>query len=1067
MRWIIGSSLKFRRLIVAVAAGLLILGITQLGKSSVDLLPEFSPPRVEVQTEALGLSAEEMEELITVPLEQDLLNGIAFLENIESSTLPGFSSIVMTFEPGTDLLDARQVVEEKLTEGAGAAGSSVARPSRMLQPLSSTSRVSMVRLSSKELSPIQMSVLARWVITPRLLGVDGVANVAIWGFRDRQLQVLVDPQRLADQKVSLQQIIRTTGNALDVSPLKFLESSVPGTGGFIDTVNQRLQIFHEQAIKTPDELEQVPIESLQGAPVLAGGKPLALGDVAEVVEDHQPLIGDALCRDGECLLLVIEKFPGANALEVTRGVDAAFDAMRPGLKGLEIDSSIYRPATYIRSSFKSLGGMLLIGLVLLLLLIGAFFYEWRSALISAIVIPVALVTAGLVFYFRGATVNMMVVAGFVMGLTVVIDDAVADIHNFVRKLRERRLESRSPMMWRVILEAAVETRSAILFATLIVVAALLPALFMQGQGGAFFPSIAMSYLLALGASMLVALTLTPALGVFLLADAPLDRESPVVKGLKRAYGRVFAGITRRPLLPFALFAVVIVAAIVVAPFLKTALQPSLKERDILVRLQAAPGTSLPKMNEVASRVFDDLREIKGVRNIGAHVGRAVLSDQIVNVNSGEIWVSIESSADYDATVSEIKRSIAGEKALTGQVLTYSNARANDVLSKPTKDLVVRLYGDDEEVLSSKAKEVHGLIARIDGVSQPKVEVQPVEAALEVEVDLPRARAAGVKPGDVRRAAATLLGGITAGNLFEEQKVFDVVVWGRPDMRKSEADIKALLVDTPNGGHVRLGEVADVRIADNPTVIRHESVSKYLDVSAAVEGRSVNSVTADVENALHRVKFPLDHHAEVLGGYADAQAARNRILTIAVAAAIGIFVLLQAAFASWRLATLVFLSLPMSVAGGVLAAAVSGRSLTLWSLAGMFAILGIAVRGAIPLIRQYQNLQHRQGQAFGSDLVLSVTQDRLSPILMTTFGTAVLMLPFLFGGGAPGLEIIRPMAIVILGGLITAALLNLVVIPSFYLRYGSAAKPDLSTEDVFAEEREVEPVGAGVAMRART
>ena len=326
MRWIVGSSLKLRRLVVAAAAGVMIFGIVQVGNTPVDVLPEFNPPMVEVQTEALGLSAAEVEQLITVPLEQDLLVGVPFLDEIESVSLPGLSSVVMTFQPGTELLEARQVVQERLTQAVGIAGlPAVAKLPQMIQPLSSSSRVSMVKLTSAELTPIEMSVLARWVISPRLLGVPGVANVAIWGNRDRQLQVLVDPERLQQNDVTLDQVIRTAGNSLEVSPLSFLEASTPGTGGFIDMTNQRLNIFHEQAISTPSDLAQVPIEGRNGERVGTGaGGPASLGDDTDVVEDHQPLIGDAACSGGEdCLLLVVEKFPGANTVEVSEELESA------------------------------------------------------------------------------------------------------------------------------------------------------------------------------------------------------------------------------------------------------------------------------------------------------------------------------------------------------------------------------------------------------------------------------------------------------------------------------------------------------------------------------------------------------------------------------------------------------------------------------------------------------------------------------------------------------------------------------------------------------------------------
>ena len=1055
MRWIVGSSLKFRRLIVAGGVAVMALGVTQLGKTSVDVLPEFKPPQVEVQTEALGLSAEEVEQLITVPLEQDLLVGIAFLDKIESASLPGLSSVVMTFEPGTDILDARQVVSERLTQAVGVAGlPQVAKPPQMIQPLSSTSRVSMVKLSSEELSQIQMSVLARWVIVPRLLGVDGVANVAMWGFRDRQLQVLVDPTRLRDEGVSLQQIIRTAGNALEVSPLTFLEASSPGTGGFIDTPNQRLHIFHEQAIRTPEQLAQVPIENTGGS-ASAAGSSLTLGDVTEVVENHQPLIGDVHCGDESCLMLVVEKFPGANTVEVTKALDGAFDVMRPGLAGMEIDSSVYRPADYIEGSFGNVGRMLLIGGILLVLILGAFLFEWRSALISAVVIPVSLAGAALVLYLRDATVNMMVVAGLLVAVMALIDDAIIDVENVVRRMRSHRQNGDGAPTWRVILDASLEMRGAMLFATLITVAALIPAFFMDGVAGGFLPSIAVSFGLAIAASMVVALTLTPALGVLLLSNAPLGRrESPVVRWLHQQYEKIFPRFVSRPGPAFVAVGALVVAGLVVLPFLNTSLRPSLNERDVLIRLQTPPGTSLPRMNDLTAQAVAELESLPGVLNVGAHVGRATFSDRIVNVNSAEIWVNLDSSADYDSTLGRIEDMTAGFQGLSADVTTYSNQRVADVLQTTDDDLAIRVYGQNEGILRDKASEIRDTISGIEGVQRPQILSPPQEPAIDVDVDLARAQALGVKPGDVRRNAATLLSGLTVGNLFEEQKVYDVVVWGAPEIRDSENDVVELPIETPGGGLVALGEVADVQIAPSSAVIRHESAFRYLDVTAEVSG-DVGAVAEDVEEAIQGISFPFEYHSEVLGSSAERESARTQVLTVVAAAAIAIFLLLQAAFASWRLAILSFLTLPVALVGGMFAVLLGGGTMALGSIAGFAGVLAIAARSSVALIRHYQHLERREGQRFGSELVLRGTLDRLGPIVTTTLAAAVFFAPFLFTGNAPGFEILQPMTVVLLGGLITSALLNLVVVPALYLRYGFIAEPDTSADDLFVVIPEVE------------
>src|SRR6266511_634718 len=875
IRSIVGSSLKSRGLVVVLAAALLFFGFTQLRNVPVDVLPEFAPPTVEVQTEALGLSAAEVEELITVPLEQDLLNGVAWLDTIRSESIPGLSRVELIFEPGTDLLRARQVVTERLTQSAGLP--QVAKPLAMMQPLSSTSRVMMVGLSSKELSPIQVSVLARWTIRPRLMGVPGVANVAIWGQRERQLQVQADPERLRERGVTLNQLVETTGNALWVSPLTFLEASTPGTGGFIDTPNQRLGIRHVLPIVTPDDLAQVTVD---GAKPLANGKSLRVGDVPNVVEDHEPLIGDAVFGDGPGLLLVVEKFPGANTLEVTQGVEDALAAMGPGLNGIEVDSSLFRPASFVETALDNLGTALLIGALLLLLVFGVFLFQWRSALISVLSVLLSLTAAVAVLYLRGATINAIVLAGLVMALGAIVDDAVVDVENIARRLRQHRQDGGDTPATKVIFDAAVEVRRPTAYATVIMAVAVLPVFFMEGLTGAFFPPLVLSYLLAIAASMLVALFVTPALSLILLPGAPLvRREPPLARVLQRGYERALAPIVHTPgraLLAGAAGMVVVLVGLAMVPLLSQDLAPSFKDTDLLIRLGGTPGMSHSEMTRIMAQASKELKQIQGVCDVGAHVGRAVSSsDQIVSVDSSELWVSVDPSADYDRTVAAIQEVVGGYAGLDGEVLTYPKQRIDDLLSGSDDGLVVRVYGQDLDVLRSKAEEVRQLLSGIDGTANQQVERLVEEPTLEIELALAKAQQVGIKPGDVRRAAATMLSGILVGNLFEEQKVFDVVVWGAPQVRSSLTSIRELMVDLPGGGQVQLGEVADVRVKPALSVIRHDNVSRRLDVTVSVSGRSLGSVVSDVEAALRNFPFPLEYHAEVLADRADRQATQHR------------------------------------------------------------------------------------------------------------------------------------------------------------------------------------------------
>ena len=1034
MRFLVESSLKLRFLVLVLAAALMAFGIMQLRTMPVDVLPEFMPPYVEVQTEALGLSAAEMEALITVPMEADLLNGVAWLDHIYSESVAGLSSILLVFEPGTDPIRARQMVQERLTQAY--ALPNVSKPPVMLQPLASTSRVMLIGLSSQDVSPIELGVLARWTIKPRLMGVPGVANVAIWGQRERQLQVQVDPQRLRERGVTLQQVIATTGEALWVSPLSYLEASTPGTAGWIDTPNQRLGIRHILPIRSAEDLAQVAIE----------GTELRLGDVTDVVEDHQPLIGDAVLRDGLGLLLVVEKFPGANTLEVTRGVEEALEAMRPGLKGIQIDTTVFRPATAIELAIGNLGTALLIGAVLAALVLGALLFQWRAALIALVVIPLSLLVAGLVLHLRGATFNMMVLAGLTIALGAIIDDAIVGVENIVRRFHGQRQAGDERSTPALVLEAALEVRRPLAYATLALVLVGVPLLFVPGMAGAFLQPLALTYALALLASLAIALIVTPALSLLLLPKAsPARRQSPLLALLQRGYEKLLTRIARAPRRVLVGVGVIVLIGLTVVPFFEFVLLPPFKQTDLLVQWESPPGTSLPEMNRIVAQLSRDLRAIPGVRNVGSHVGRAVTGDRVVDVNSGVLWVSIDPAADYRATTAAIREVVDGYPGFVRDVETYLKERLRVGQLGAEEAIVVRIYGHELNVLRAKAAEVRQRLAQIDGIVDPQVATQPEEPQVEIEVDLAAAERFGLKPGDVRRAAATLLSGLQVGNLYEEQKVFDVVVWGVPELRRSLTSIRELLIDTPGGGHVRLGDVARVRIAPTPIVIKRDAVSRYIDVEADVRGRDLGSVVREVEQALQAVEFPLEYHAELRGEYAAQQVAQRRVIGVAIAAAIAIFLLLQAAFASWRLAAVCFLSLPVALVGGVLAAfIVNGSTVALGSLAGLITVLGIAVRNSVLLVQHYQQLEQHEGEAFGLGLVLRGARERAAPTLMAAATIAAIFLPLALFGDATGFEIVHPIAVAVLGGLVTTILLTLFVVPALYFWFGARTAPASST-----------------------
>ncbi|HZJ51139.1 MAG TPA: efflux RND transporter permease subunit, partial [Actinomycetota bacterium] len=899
----------------------------------------------------------------------------------------------------------------------------------MMQPLSATSRVMKIGLSSDKYSVIDMSMITYWKIRGRLLRVPGVANVAIWGERLDMPQVQVQPSKLAKLGVTLDQVMETTADAVDAGILRYSEGAFIGTGGFLDSPTQRIGIRHVLPIVKPSDLAKVPITS-------DSGKTLRLSDVATVKRGHQPLIGDAVINDGPGLMLIVEKLPWGNTLDVTRGVEEAIDQMRPGLTGINIDTTIFRPATFVETAIDNLTEALLLGAILVVLVLAFFLFEWRSALISVVTIPLSLMAAGLVLYLRGATVNTMILAGFVIALGAIVDDAIVDIENIVRRLRQHRRDQTGKSTAAIVLEASLEVRGAVVYASLIEALALMPVFFLEGLTGSFFRPLALSYALAVLVSLVIALTVTPAMGLILLRNAPLDRaEPPVMRWCKRVYERLLAPVLRTPRPAYAGVTVVMVAGLAMMPFLGQSLLPSFKERDFLMHFVTAPGTSLTEERRVTTLSSRELRAIPGVQNFGAHIGQALAADEVVGVDFGENWISVDPKVDYDQTIASIQHVVAGYPGIYRDVLTYLKERIREVLTGTSEAIVVRIYGEDLDVLRAKGEEVVAILGGIDGVIEEHVELQAEIPQLQVTTNLAAASRHGLKPGDIRRASSTLLQGEEVADIFRDGKAYDVQVWSVPATRRSVTDVENLMIDTPGGGQVALQEVANVEFAPTPNAIYREDVKRRIDVGANVSGRDLGSVVSEFENKMEEVDFPRGFHAEILGENAEREAAQSRLLIFAVVAIIGIFLLLQAPLRSWRLATLSFITLPMALVGGVIAVFMGGGIISLGSLVGFFTVLGIVARNGIMMVSHYQHLEEHEGETFGPALVMRGSKERLAPILMTALTTGLALVPLVIFGEIPGAEIEYPMGIVILGGLVTSTLLNLFVVPALYLRFG--------------------------------
>lgn len=884
--WICRFSLKFRYLLVALSVAMLVLGYEQMRTMPVDVFPEFAPPKVEIQTPGIGMTGAEIEELITIPME-DSLRATPGLDVIRSKSVRGLSDIVMLFKHGEDVIEARRRVQELLNVAVQGLPQSAGMPV-MLQPLSSTSRVMKIGIASKKHDMLDLSMIAYWTIKFHLMKVPGVANIPIWGERIKMMQAQVDTARMRAHDVTLDQVMESASASLDFGILQYTRAAKTPVDGLLETPNQRFSIYHEKPVFSPEHFAELPLHASK-----KGQIPPRMRDVANVTWGTWPLAGDAVIDDELGLMLIVEKLPWANTLEVTRGIEKALEELKPGLPDIKIDSTIFRPATFIELSLDNLTIALILGAVLVVIVLIAFLYEWRVALISVFAIPLSLAAAGLILWYQGATINTMVLAGFVVALGTVVDDAIIYVENIVRRLREARLSGSTKSTARIIVDASVEVRVAIMQATLIIVLAVVPVFFMGGLSGAFFEPLAMSFLLAMLASMVVALTVTPALCFILLRNAPIeDRESPLVPWLKRHYRNWLNSVISMPRTTMAGVLVIVAAGVTVYPLLGHGLLPNFKERDFLMHWIPAEGTSHKETFRITQRSSVELRNIPGVRNFGAHLGNAFAGDEPYGINFTENWVSVDPAVDYDKTRAAIEEAVEGYPGMRRDVQTYLRERIKEVLTGSSDSIVVRIYGPELAVLRSSAAKVFDAIKNIPGLIDTHIGAQVLIPQIEVETDLEKAAQHGLKPGDIRRAAGILTSGFEVSDIHLGGKVYDVNVWTAEKDRYNYSDVANYVIDTPYGGRVRLGDVAKVSIGTTPNAIKRENSSREIDVEGNVRGRDLRSVALDVEAALDKLTFPTGYHPALLGEYKETQKAREGLLTASIVVAIAIFLILH-------------------------------------------------------------------------------------------------------------------------------------------------------------------------------
>ncbi|MBW8812844.1 MAG: efflux RND transporter permease subunit [Caulobacterales bacterium] len=1017
---IVGWTLKRPRLVVVAALMLLIYGGVVLAHAKFDVFPDFVPAQAEVQTEAPGFTAEQVEQLVTRPVEQSV-NGAAGVDAVRSTSQAGLSVVSVVFKEGADPYRARQVVAEALSE-IGSLPVGVGAPK--VSPLtSSTMDLLKVGFTSDRLSPMQLRDLVQWTVRPRILSAAGVARATVYGGQARRLEVRVRPQDLAARDLSLDDVLAAVKASSGVSG-----------GGYIDTPQQRILIEPRGQATSAADIAAAPL------PAVAGAAPARIGDVATVVDGAGPLNGDALIMGKPGVLLSISSQYGANTLEATHAVEAALAELTPALKaqGVTVNAGLHRPANFIGSALKGIADDLLIGAVLIAVVLFLFMRDLRSVVIAFVSIPLALLAAVVVLDRMGSTINTMTLGGLAVALGVVVDDAVIGTENIVRRLRTLKPDAAAAD---VILDASVEVRAPVIYATLMLALVLLPVLLLHGLQGAFFSPLAASFIIATLASLAVAVLVTPPLALLLLAGKRLHDEPAVLVRAKDWHQRLLTRAVAGP--RWALGASAVALALTVAGFVlfNSELLPSFREGHFVLGVQGPPGTSLAVMRDYGQRITKDLLAIDGIATAEQQIGRAEGGEDAFGTERSEFHVELKpglSGARQDEIQDGIHKVLDSYPGLSTEVLTFLGDRIGESLSGETAALAVGVYGADLDTLDKTADQIAAVLEKVPGAVDVKVQTPPSTPAVRVDLNFAALARYGVTPAEALDTIGTAYQGAVAAQIYQDIRSVDIAVTTTSDVRQDPEAVGDLLIRSAGGTAVPLKSIAHVYLTEGRTSVSHEGGRPRQVVTANPAPKDVSRVTRAAQQAIAaQVKLPAGVYLEFTGTAAGATAARQELLFNTAIAVAGVVALLLLAFGSGRSTALVLGATPFALVGGVIAVALTGASLSLGSLVGFVTLFGVAARNAILLIAHLDHLIEREGHDWSLETVLLATRERVTPILMTALVTGLGVLPLALATGQAGREIQGPMAIVILGGLITSTIASLILLPALAWRYGRA------------------------------
>jgi CzcA family heavy metal efflux pump len=1020
---IIEWALRNRLLVLIAAGALLIYGGIITYRAHVDVFPDLTAPTVTILTESHGLAPEEVESLVTLPIEA-AMNGTAGVFRVRSNSAIGISIVFVEFEFGTDIYRARQLVTEKLQQVRLPAGV----PPPVLGPISSTmGEIMLISMTSKTTSAMELRSIADWVVRPRLLGVSGVSQVMIIGGETKQYQVLVDPAKLADYQLTLEQVTESVS-----------ASNANASGGFLERPNEEFLIRGRARVYSTEDLANSVVTVREGAPIL-------LKNIATVQEGPALKRGDGSFNAQPAVVATIQKQPNANTLELTEQIEQTLAGLKPTLPAdVTIDTKAFQQADFIKRAIGNVNRSLIEGGLMVTVILFLFLWNFRTTFISLTAIPLSLVTAIIVMSYFGITINTMTLGGLAIAIGALVDDAIIDVENVFRRLKQNAHSPTPEPVTRVIFKASSEIRNSILFATLIIILVFLPLFSLAGFEGRMFAPLAFAYIISITASLFVALAVTPVLCYYLLGHSKLlhdERDSRLVAWLKQHYARILNWTLRHPYKIIGSSAVMLLIAVLLFPFMGREFLPPFNEGALNINASLPPGSSLQESNRIGQIIEAALHEVPEVVSTTRRTGRAELDEHAAGVNTSEIEVvTKEGDRPHAEMMDEVRQKLARIPGVTAEVGQPISHRIDHLLSGTRAQIAIKLFGPDLATLRNKAGEIKDAMAGVRGIVDLLVEPQVGVPQVQINMNRSAAAAVGLSAQALAETVDTAFNGHAASQVLEEQRTYDVLVRFDDSARQSVESISGTLIDTPAGSKVPIAQVAEVRVDQGPNTINRENVQRRIIVQANVADRDLGSVIEDVRAAIsQRVQLPQGYFVQYGGQFESQEKASRQILLLSTVAIVGIFLLLYIALKSVRSAFLVMANLPLALIGGVVMVFISGGTLSIASLVGFITLFGIATRNGIMLISHYSHLMTEEGVAF-RDAIVQGSMERLSPILMTALVTGVGLIPLALGVGQPGKEIQQPMAIVILGGIFTSTFLNMIVIPALYLKYGRAEAP---------------------------